>query len=223
MHARETALFIFFALFCTELLHAETETIKTINIYESEDYNTQKNGATGETLTIDIVETSRIVQTTVFTPPTGVSKAKAGLFYSGMIVSYSYVDSEGVDDNDTVSGVQLGYMFMNVLGAEIAYREMGMFSSTDNKKYKADAVLISAKGVLPLSLFDLFARLGYGRIEFRTNIEKNTYQKDNQYDFFGGVGVGIDAGPVNFFLEWEHFQTDPIEIDSYSLGANLYF
>ena len=120
------------------------------------------------------------------------------------------------DSNDTSFKVLAGYMFIEYLGFELAYLDLG----TPTDKFNSVGVKAKAEntsawtgelvGQLPLGPVDLFAKAGFVSYSADVKakfIEGGTFGKDNKNGeeaAFGG-GVAFNVGPFAIRGEYEHF------------------
>nr|WP_252030529.1 porin [Vibrio sp. SCSIO 43135] len=132
--------------------------------------------------------------------------------------SYLYSDyqvkSDSLDLSDTNSGYNLyaGYAFNSLLSIEGGYADF-VDTHKDFEHVYSNAWLASAKVSLPITIFDLYGRVGVGH--FQNNV------KDTN-DLYYGVGAGVKIGPARVALEYTQYEAKVVE-NSYALSAEFHF
>jgi hypothetical protein len=137
----------------------------------------------------------------------------AGYIYTNYKDNISYDDLDIKDDSSgyTIYG---GYEFAALFAVELGYADfVDTNSPVDNTKIYADAWLASGKISLPLTIFDIYGRVGMGH--FSTNIKSSN-------NVYGGVGAGVSLGPVRLALEYTVYDNKLLQ-DSIGLNAEFHF
>jgi len=138
------------------------------------------------------------------------------------------VDVGGTDTSWKIMG---GYTFMKFVGIEGSYRNLGgIDESFGTTTFSTDATSLDVFGVgiLPVGPVDLFAKLGYSRIEFDAAINdpiltQPVSASDSQNELAYGAGVGFRIGnKVAIRLEYEAFDTQET-LSMISAGAVFRF
>lgn len=127
--------------------------------------------------------------------------AHTGLYVDGAI-GQSYVDDEGVDDNDLAFKIGAGYRIWDNFGFEIGYQDLGEMGEnfTDvGVNVEVDGFYAGLAGKIPLYdgatgwflsargggyWYDVTARIDDGTTDIRID--------DGDNDFYFGVGGGYD-------------------------------
>lgn len=117
-----------------------------------------------------------------------------------------------------------GFNFLNFLGAEIAYRDLGSISEgTTGGSIDLDLKMIdaSARVFIPVSIVNLFVKAGYANIAWdgRINIEGEIENFDeDDWELFYGVGAEVNLGDRwAIRAEWEKFEAAD-NLDTLSAG-----
>lgn len=130
--------------------------------------------------------------------------------------------SESDDDilNETDSGFKLfgGYTLSPNLGVELAFVDLGEFSSGNLEQ---DGLSVHLLGYLPVSQsFDLFGKVGFFNWEVRASGLTDT-GTDISYGFGGEVRV---SNQLAIRAEWETYDdVSGGDVDLFSLGLSLRF
>lgn len=131
----------------------------------------------------------------------------AGYLYS----NYDDIDVSGSNNGYTIYG---GYTFAKLFSAELAYADfVDTNSPIDNSSVYSNAWLASGKITLPITIFDVYGRLGMGR--FSNSINTST-------DVYGGIGAGVSLGPARVALEYTKYDTAIVK-DSVNLMVEFHF
>jgi len=154
--------------------------------------------------------------------------------YVGASVGQSDASVSGgglsVDSGDTSWKILGGYTFMKFMGVEGSYRNLGGVSETfGTTAFSTDASSMDVFGVgfLPLGKVDLFAKVGYSRIELEATITDPLFPlplsgsvTDNEIAY--GAGANIGFGKISLRLEYEAFATEET-LSMFSAGALFTF
>ncbi|AIU67193.1 MULTISPECIES: porin [Vibrio] len=149
----------------------------------------------------------------------------AALLFAGQVMANPYigasflysdyqVKNDDLDLSDTNSGYNLyaGYAINSLLSVEAGYADF-VDTNKDLEHIYSNAWLASAKLTLPITIFDIYGRLGVGH--FQNNI------KDSD-DIYYGVGAGVKLGPARIALEYTQYEAKVVE-NSYALSAEFHF
>jgi len=140
-----------------------------------------------------------------------------------------------LDNNDTSWTVRGGWRFSPFAAVELGYYDFGRYNfdgnvighvGNVNGSGKAHSVALSLVGIIPISNFDLYGRIGYAHSELEFNASgplggianENNRQDEATY----GAGVRWNFHPQwGVFAEW--IKNDRIRIDSYVAGIDYRF
>ncbi len=159
--------------------------------------------------------------------------AMAGSFYLGGGIYYTAVDEDfngnNFDESDSTLGINLGYKFNNFIGLEAGYYDLGSYSrqwgNSQELSLDTDAVTLGAVGILPLSVLDLYAKVGAAYLDTEVNAIGLVYGNgsDSTTEAYGGVGGNLNLGShVDLYLEYIVFDGD-IAVDNIGLGIRAEF
>ncbi|MGH8018980.1 MAG: outer membrane beta-barrel protein [Opitutaceae bacterium] len=123
-----------------------------------------------------------------------------------------------------------GYNFLEFLGAEVGYRDLGSFNEgTTGSSIDLDLKVIdgSVRAYLPLfPILDVFVRAGYANIAWdgSINIEDEIENFDeDDWELFYGVGLELGLGPkLAIRAEWEKYDATD-SLDTLSAGVVFRF
>lgn len=149
-------------------------------------------------------------------------------------VSANFEDENDVnfDDSDTAYGVKAGMMFTDIVGVELAYLDLGDFSSEgDNlgNRIELDADGYAAALVLNwgvLDQLDLYGKAGAFRVstDSASLVAGNvTLDGGDSTEPFVAVGTELDLGGLNLFAEYSFVDTDVSDLSVDILSAGLKF
>jgi len=119
-----------------------------------------------------------------------------------------------VDSGDTSWKILGGYTFMKFMGVEGSYRNLGGVDQTiGTTSISTDTSSMDLFGVgfLPLGKVDLFAKVGYSRIELEATIAVPLLPPlsgsvtENELAY--GIGANIGFGKISVRVEYEAFDT----------------
>ena len=137
--------------------------------------------------------------------------------YLGAGAYRSEAQTTGLDDDDTTTGFQLGYVIVDsvvILSAELGKYDLGSYS--DNG-VDVDADALTLGGVLSLAIgpfFEIYAKAGIASAD----VEVNGKSEDGD-EAYSGVGFAFDAlDTLDVYFEYLEFDT---EVDSELLGAGI--
>lgn len=130
--------------------------------------------------------------------------------WSSPLLSQAYIGAGGgqadtgdlspADDTDTSWKVFAGVGFNQIIGAEVAYNDLGTYGGIDVTSWS-----LAATAQVPLDpMWYLMAKLG------ATNNRIENGNDDNRTDLLAGVGVGVRFNKnIGLRLEYEHFGDMP--------------
>ena len=153
-------------------------------------------------------------------------------FYVGASLTSTAADIETAVDNFSSDEMgwkaYVGWNFLDFLGAEAGYRDLGTFSEGDtDERFDVDLAVIdvSARAFLPIGdLFNLYGKVGYANIAWDGKYEDAEGDfdiDDDNWELFYGIGTEFKLGK-NFAIraEWEMYDTDE---DLNTLSAGIIF
>lgn len=153
-------------------------------------------------------------------------------FYVGASVTSTAADIEAAAENFSSDEMgwkaYVGWNFLDFLGAEAGYRDLGTFSEgSETERFDFDLAVIdfSARAFLPIGdLFNLYGKVGYANIAWDGKYEdaEGEFSIDNDdWELFYGIGTEFNLGK-NFAIraEWEMYDTDE---DLNTLSAGILF
>lgn len=139
-----------------------------------------------------------------------------------------------IDTHDTTYTVRGGWRFSPYGAVEVGYYDFGRYSFHGTAlgnvvpvdgSAKGQSVGISLVGILPISNFDLYGRVGYAHSELKLNANtslESVNRNDRQDEATYGVGGRWTFAP-NWALFAEWVKNDRIKVDSYVGGVDLRF
>lgn len=137
--------------------------------------------------------------------------------YLGAGVYKSEAQAKNLDDDDTTTGFQLGYVLVDsvvILSAELGYYDLGSYSDGG---VKADAEAITLGAVASLALgpfFELYGKAGIASAD----VEVDDKNEDGE-EVYLGAGFAVDVlDTLDIYVEYLEFDT---EVDSNLLGAGI--
>lgn len=120
-----------------------------------------------------------------------------------------------VDSGDTSWKILGGYTFMKFMGVEGSYRNLGgvdQIIGTTSFSTDTSSMDLFGVGFLPLGKVDLFAKVGYSRIELEATISDPLLPvplsgsvTENELAY--GIGANIGFGKISVRVEYEAFDT----------------
>ncbi|MEZ8777058.1 porin [Vibrio splendidus] len=144
-----------------------------------------------------------------------VTQASADPYIGASYLYSEYqAESDNTDFSDENSGysLYLGYQINDLLSVEAGYADF-VDTHKDFEHIYSDAWLASTKLTLPITIFDVYGRLGIGH--FQSNLGDTD-------DIYYGVGTGVTLGPVRVALEYTMYETKIVD-NSYALSAEFRF
>ena len=144
------------------------------------------------------------------------------------------LNNASLDSNDTTWTVRGGWRFSPFAAVELGYYDFGRYNFSGTAvgnvvpiegSGKAQSVMISLVGILPISTFDIYGRIGYAHSELKLNANgvlatANENERQNEAAYGAGVRWTF-ARNWALFAEWA--KNDKIKIDSYVGGVDVRF
>lgn len=114
--------------------------------------------------------------------------------YIGLDVGSTKADEPELSGRQTSYGGFVGFNFNENYAVEAAYRHLGTWSIS-NVDLKATQTALSVIGTLPLGQqFNIFARVGYNRVNAEANYQGNTISETSNGSFYGfGAGYNFST------------------------------
>lgn len=150
----------------------------------------------------------------------------------------AHARTRGNDSDQSLSdnsfGVRVGYDIDTHFGIELAYRDLGEDTATDDfgdrVKIKAHSIGLSALGKLPLNdQITLFGRLGYASTRSEIKVRTNEFAPGDDFTvherikgFEFGAGAEYSFTP-NWAARIEYIRLEKADADIYSLGVTYRF
>jgi OOP family OmpA-OmpF porin len=162
----------------------------------------------------------------IFASTTLVAHAQ---FYLGASATSTASDFETAVDtfeSDEVGWkAYAGYNFLDFLGAEVGYRDLGSFTEgTTGGSIDLDLKMLdgSVRVFVPVSILHFFAKAGYANIAWDGSISIDDEVEDfdeDEWELFYGVGVEVNLGDKwAIRAEWEKFEASD-SLDTLSAGV----
>ncbi len=154
--------------------------------------------------------------------------------YVGASIGQS--DSTVASGTSSVSGAESswkimgGYTFMKFVGVEGSYRNLGGINEivgTTSFDTEISSLDVFGVGIFPLSKVDLFAKLGFSRVDLSATIDDPLFPVPiavsvNENELAYGLGVSMGFGKAAVRLEYETFATTD-KLNMFSVGAVFKF
>jgi len=119
-----------------------------------------------------------------------------------------------VDGDDSSWKIVGGYTFMKFVGVEASYRNFGGIDETiltSTISTEASSMDVFGVGTFPLGLVDVFAKVGFSRIELDADITDTVLPplsvSTTENEMAYGVGLAFGLSKVTLRLEYEAFET----------------
>lgn len=156
--------------------------------------------------------------------------------WAGAYVGASLGQSDSTVVGGTSSGdnsswkILGGYTFMKFVAVEGSYRNLGGTNDTigtTSFDTEISSLDVFGVGILPLGRVDVFAKLGFSRIELSATIDDPLFTapitvSTNENELAYGVGVSMGFGRAAIRLEYETFATTET-LNMFSAGAVFKF
>ena len=144
-------------------------------------------------------------------------------FYIGAGWALTDVNDDDFDESMDHLGIRAGYMFTDNFGIDLTSILEGD-KKTDNITGEVSAMALSGIASFPLGeYFDLYGKLGIGKVEARVFTDNEVYSEDSSTELFWGIGGEVDFGVTNIFLEYNRFDSDNINLNATMLGLKFEF
>lgn len=137
--------------------------------------------------------------------------------YIGAGAYQSDAKIDNLDDNDTTTGFQLGYVIIDsvvIVSAELGSYDLGSYSDGGTK---VDADALTLGGVVSLAIgpfFEIYAKAGLASADVEVN--GNSEDGDEAYSGFGFSFDALDT--LDIYAEYLEFDT---KVDSELLGVGI--
>ncbi|MFZ3320906.1 MAG: porin family protein [Usitatibacter sp.] len=143
------------------------------------------------------------------------------------------IDNAQVQTHETTYSVRGGWRFSPYAALEAGYYDLGKYRINGNGPFaldgsaKATSYGLSLVGILPMDMFDLYARVGYAHSQVKVNASANLVTTSfNSSDTHDEATYGV-GGRWNFNPNWglfaEWMKNDKIKVDSYLVGLDYRF
>jgi hypothetical protein len=163
----------------------------------------------------------------------GAAFAADNGFYLGLAssdVSSDYaassISTSGVDDDRGLKAI-VGFRPLDAFAIEANYVDMGetkvpISFPPSTLAIESEAISVSAVGLIPLPLVDLYGRLGVTHWESEASLF-GASQKESGTDPTYGAGAQFRVGSFALRLEYERFDLDDDSSDLVSVGFTYTF
>lgn len=151
-------------------------------------------------------------------------------FYLGGGIARSDTEFRGLgsgndfDESDNTPALRLGYMFSSRWGIDGTI--IGLDTEND-RGLKADAGIfaVSFIGTIPLAdIVDLYGKAGAAQIRSELELPNGRELRDeSDTEFFWAAGAELDLGHHNFFLEYNRFDAEDLNLNTAILGYKYQF
>lgn len=159
----------------------------------------------------------------------GSTLGASAQFYLGASATSTASDfetaAESFESDEMGWKAYAGYNFLDFLGAEVGYRDLGTFTEgSTNASIDLDLKVLdgSVRVFVPVSILHFFAKAGYANIAWDGSIsiddEVENFDEDD-WELFYGVGVEVNLGDKwAIRAEWEKFDATD-NLDTLSAGV----
>ena len=137
-------------------------------------------------------------------------------------------DVDDLDDEDNSWKVLAGYRFNPYFAVEGDYIDFGeakapLTPASEAFDAEAKGFAVYAVGLIPVSMFDLYAKAGAARIDGEGRFGDVNFE-DDATEFAYGAGVRMRLQNFGIQAEYEKFDTDVVgDLDLISLGVTYSF
>ena len=157
----------------------------------------------------------------IFTVPVQADQETG--FYIG--AGFTKTDFEGNNFDGTIDQLSLrgGYMINHAFGIELT-AIVPSDTIDDGFETEVGMFAISGMGIIPLGEhWDLYGKLGLAQVSTDTEFNGTNQIEEESTELYAGLGVELDFGMVNYYLEYNVFDIDLIDLETLSLGIKLEF
>jgi OOP family OmpA-OmpF porin len=170
--------------------------------------------------------------------PTAQADDDTGLYLGAsanrMSANFRGENDVNFDESDTAGGLRIGYMVNNFFGVEFGYLDLGSYNAVGDTP--SNNINLSAKGftgafILNWELvnqIDVYGKVGAFSIDTDANSTIagiKFSESETSTEVFGGIGIELDLGNINFFAEYSAVNTDvnDLTLDIASIGIKYEF
>lgn len=146
----------------------------------------------------------------------------ADLYVGGGLYQAMIDDSYGgasVDGDKTTIGVMAGYKPNEYFAVELGHYDLGSYGASDNNlgmEVSASGPALGIAAILPMSLFDVYAKAGFMFITW-------TGGEDETTEPYYGLGTNINVGKhLDVYVEYMQVAAD-FEADMVGAGIRINF
>ena len=153
----------------------------------------------------------RLASSLLFTLPL---LASAEGFYGGLNLGVGMPNLKtpnGVDkDSKAVAGVVAGYKFNAYFAVEGQYTGIGKVTDNVSGSAKADALSLTAVGILPLNdAFDVYGKLGVAATKSKVSSGLNAYDDATHTGATYGLGAEYHFDKaISMRVGWDHYKAE---------------
>ena len=149
----------------------------------------------------------------------------AGNWYLGGAVTQTFVDENGIDDDDTGGKVFGGYRFNDYFAVEASYYDFGKLDEGVNQ-LDIDGGSLSIIGSIPVAeRFSIFGKVGIHDWDVEVSGPVTSrFSDDSDTDAFYGIGVEYALSDLwDIRGEFERYEVDDFDLDVVSIGVSFNF
>ena len=157
----------------------------------------------------------------IFTVPVQADQETGAYFGLG----YNRTDFEGYNYDGSIGQLSLrgGYMINHSFGIELT-AIVPSDSTDDGYVTEVGMLAISGMGIIPLGEYwDIYGKLGVAQVSTDTKFN-DTYQvQEDSTELYAGLGIELDFGTINYYLEYNWFDIDLVDLETLSAGIKFEF
>lgn len=142
-----------------------------------------------------------------------VPDARAELIL-GAKIGQSEMETSSFKDSESTAQFYGGFRFLKFIGLELEWSQLGKFqdtSGTGTTTYEIDRLDLFVVGVIPISRFEIYGKVGYGYWDGTRWTNGVKYGDDGTQPAYG-VGFAVKFGGILALrVEYEEFEVDTID------------
>ena len=135
-------------------------------------------------------------------------------FYVGGGINVTSLDVDTGDDSDVVPAIFVGWKPIKFFAVEGGYYDLGKYDKVD-----VDTWTLSAVGILPLAILDIYGKLGLA------DVSLSGADVDGESDPFYALGANINiTSLIDLYAEVQRIAvTDDTDLDMIGAGIRFVF
>ncbi len=127
------------------------------------------------------------------------------------------------DDGDAASAIFIGWKPVKFLALEAGYHDLGGYKFKDDSEVEFTATTVSVSGILPLWLFDWYAKVGYGSVDLDYDSALGSDSESKNESFYAlGANLNITS-LVDIYAEIEQFSFEEVDVQAFGVGVRINF